>query len=141
MKQLIGFRFEDGVIGDIKQTMELLSKIGTCLITEERQPYKHFHGLIYTDKSVIQFKRWVQNKRYRGKTSVRGRKTYNNMWIDLVDNDKDYIEYILKNPYSIENSTDIDYWMYLGNYYLKGSNLDWGNYEQYIHDIQENPCA
>lgn len=133
MTNLIGFRLDAYGWGSLQETHAILSKKGKVLITREDTPYSHYHGMIYANMSVIQFKKWLYNQKYKLKKTLKYPKlatVYKKIWVDSVSNDELYKEYILKHPNGICSASDLEYFDSLGKYYWKHESVD----------IHNDPC-
>jgi len=83
--------FREG-FGDILDVVELLSKISVhTTITEEINPYQHYHIMICSNKTLSQVKKFLYNHKQK---KIRQR---NDMNVQVCQNIPAYRKYILKD--------------------------------------------
>lgn len=81
--------------GNLIDVVELFRKVSVhTIITEEINPYQHYHLMVYSDKSLKQMKKFVSNHTKVKKMRIRRR---NNTNVQVVQNEPAYRRYIQKD--------------------------------------------
>lgn len=81
--------------GDIDEIVQTFSKIySRLIITEEINPYQHYHLMMWSDKTLKQVKKWMYNH-IRAPITVR--RSRNNINVQVVENIPAYEKYIKKD--------------------------------------------
>lgn len=93
MSNIYAIRLFKANYGDLLDVVELFRKVSShTIITEELNPYQHYHLMVYSDKTLYQMKRYVSNHS-RG-YKIRGQK---NTDVQVVQNEPAYRRYIKKD--------------------------------------------
>lgn len=81
--------------GDILEVVELFRKVSEhTIITEEMEPYQHYHLMIWSEKNLKQIKKFVSNHTPRREFRIRRR---GNTDCELIQNEPAYRRYIQKD--------------------------------------------